>query len=182
MSVASTRRSTFRLGTWVSSKSTTPLPRTSIYLSSKEHQAAASTRQQAQFQLCWNQVHQGLASGNCRRTTILLQVGPAARNLVRTWNVKQLFQVFSVLCQRWREIETKTLCKHWETGTISTKSLNGKLNWPCEEKNWLSKDYTKPRQMWRWSLLFMRSVRSSSPNDYSNNRRINGLIRLKETK
>ena len=28
----------------------------------------------------------------------------------------------------------------------------------------------------------MRSIRSSSPNDYSYNRRINGLIRLKETK
>ena len=31
-------------------------------------------------------------------------------------------------------------------------------------------------------LLIMRSIRSSSPNDYSYNRRFNGLIRLKETK
>ena len=32
---------------------------------------------------------------------------------------------------------------------ISTKSLNGKPNWLSEEKNWLSKDCTKLRQMWR---------------------------------
>ena len=61
MSVASTRRSTFRPETWFSSKSTTRrpslLPRTSIYLDILEHQAAASTRQQAQFPLCWNWVH-----------------------------------------------------------------------------------------------------------------------------
>ena len=31
-------------------------------------------------------------------------------------------------------------------------------------------------------LLFMREIRSSSPNDYSYNRRVNALIRLKQTK
>ena len=73
-----------------------------------------------------------------------------------------------------REIETK-LCKHWETGKISIKSLNGKLNWPCEENVWLSRYKTKLRQTWRLSIgkrkfrifLFMRSSRSASPNDYS---------------
>ena len=75
-----------------------------------------------------------------------------------------------------------------EREKIPTKSLNGKLKWPCEEKNWLSKDYTKLRQTWRLTtgrreiqiLLFLRSIRSSSPNDYSYNRLINGLIKLKE--
>ena len=28
---------------------------------------------------------------------------------------------------------------------ISTKSLNGKLHWPCDERSWLSKDFTKLR-------------------------------------
>ena len=54
VSVASTRRSTFRPETGVSSNSTTrqsPLRRTSIYLDIREHQAAASTRQQALFPL-----------------------------------------------------------------------------------------------------------------------------------
>ena len=73
---------------------------------------------------------------------------------------------------------------------ISTKSLNGELNWPSEEKNWLSKDFSKLRQTWRSNigkreiliLLFMRSIRSSNPNDYNYNKRINGLIRIKTTK
>ena len=34
------------------------------------------------------------------------------RKLARKLIVKQLFQVFSILCQGRREIETKTLCKH----------------------------------------------------------------------
>ena len=60
-----------------------------------------------------------------------------------------------------------------------TRSLNGRLNLQWLEKNWFSKDYTKLRQTWRRKqrkiriLFFMRSIRSSSPNDYSYNRRIN---------
>ena len=67
-------------------------------------------------------------------------------DLCRPWIARQLFQVFMGLCQRRREIDTKMLCKQWEKGKISTKSLNGKLNWPCEERDWLSKDSTKLRQ------------------------------------
>ena len=78
-----------------------------------------------------SEVHQGLAPRVWFRIAILLQVGQASRKLVRTWIVKQLFQDFSSLCQRGREIETKTLCKHWKTDKISTKFLNGKLDWPC---------------------------------------------------
>ena len=46
---------------------------------------------------------QHMASSNVPtllRILILLQVGLASRRLVRTWIVKQLFQVFSGLCQR----------------------------------------------------------------------------------
>ena len=65
------------------------------------------------------------------------------------------------------------------------KILERKLNWPCEEKNWLSKDCAKLRQTLRSTiaillLLFMRSIKSLNPNDYSCNRRIKGLIRLKD--
>ena len=60
-----------------------------------------------------------------------------------------------------------------------TTSLNRRLNLLWMEKNWFSKDYTKLRQTWRRKqrniriLLFVRSIRSSGPNDYSYNRRIN---------
>ena len=71
---------------------------------------------------------------------------------------------------------------------MSVNSLNGKLNEPLEEKSWLSNDYSKLKQTWRSNigkrgiliLLFVRLVRSLNPNDYSYNRRINELIRLKE--
>ena len=53
--------------------------------------------------------HGSKHSSDFRRITILLRVGLASRKLVRTWIVKQLFQVFSSLCQRRREIESKTL-------------------------------------------------------------------------
>ena len=193
MSVASARRSTFRPETWASSKSTTrrsPPPRTLIYLDILEHHAAASNRQHAEFPLCWNSVHSGLAWGNSRRITIPLQAGPPSRKLVRTWIVRELFQVFSSLCQRRREIETKSLQTLRETGKISTKYLNGKLNWSSEEKNWLSKDCSKLRQTWRSNigkrenqiLPSMRSIRSSRPNDFSYNKPINGQIRLNEIK
>ena len=103
-----------------------------------------------------------------------------------SWN--SCFKSFSSLCQRGREIETKTLCEHWKTSNIYTKSLNGKLNWPCEEKNWLSKDCTKLKQTWKSNIgkgentdiAFMTSIKSLNPNDYSCNRRIKGLIRLKD--
>ena len=52
------------------------------------------------------------------------------------------------------------------------------------EKLWLCKGYTKLRQMWRLSFgkreirtsLFMRSIRSSSPNDYSYSEKIEQKI------
>ena len=57
---------------------------------------------------------------------------------------------------------------------ISTKSLNGTLNLPCEEKNWLSKDYTKLRQTWRSNIgkreiqiwLFLRSIQKFESQRY----------------
>ena len=52
---------------------------------------------------------------------------------------KLLFPLLLGLNQEGTEIEIKTLCNRQETGKISTKSWSGRLNWPCEEKNWLSK-------------------------------------------
>ena len=52
---------------------------------------------------------------------ILLRVGLASKKFVRTCIVKRLLQVFSNLSHK-----------------VSTQSLNGKLNQPCEETNWLS--------------------------------------------
>ena len=116
MSVASTRRSTFRPGTWASSKGTTRqsllasedlnLPQHSGASSSSQHTAASSSHSVETWFI------RDSASGNCRRITILLQVGLASRKLLRTWIVKQLFQVLWRLCQRRREIKTETSCKH----------------------------------------------------------------------
>ena len=113
------------------------LPRHSRASSSCQH-----TRQQAEVPLCWNWVHWRLASENCRRIMNLLQVGLDMDHV----------QVFWGLCERGREIETKTLCKHWKTGENSTNSLNEKLKWPCSERNWLSKVYTELRQTWRSNI------------------------------
>ena len=68
----------------------------------------------AQFTSTFRSIKQQLAhdskqSSDFRRITILLQVELTSRKLVQTWIVKQLFQVFASLCQRKREIETKTL-------------------------------------------------------------------------
>ena len=142
MSVASTWRVTRQ----------SPPPRTSICFNIPEHRETASIRQQAQFPLCWSQVHQGPAQENCRRMTILLHVGLESTKLVRTWIVKQLFQVFSNLCLGRREIETKTLCKHWKTVTISTQSLNGKLTGRARREKLGSAQSRKLRQTWRWNI------------------------------
>ena len=113
---------------------------------------------------------------------------PAPGNWLRTWITKQLFQGFSNLCLGRREIETWSLCKHWETDKISINSLNGKLNRPFAEKSCFSKDYAELKQTWRSNiakrgiliLLSVRLIRSLNPNDYNYNRRITGMIRLKE--
>ena len=98
------------------------LPRASIYLDILQHQAAASTREQALFTLCGNLVHWGLASGNCWRITVLLQVGLASRKLVRTRIVKKLFLVFSTLCQREERSRPKR-CANFERLTKYPQNL-----------------------------------------------------------
>ena len=60
---------------------------------------------------------QHMASSNVPtllRIMILLQVGLASRRLVRTWIVKQLFQVFSGLCQKGRERSRQKRCANIE--------------------------------------------------------------------
>ena len=73
---------------------------------------------------------------------------------------------------------------------ISTKSLNGELNWPSEEKKLAQQRLYEAEadvEVKHWKreiliLLLMRSIRSSNPNDYNYNKRINGLIRIKTIK
>ena len=150
MSLASARRSTFRPETSVSCWSTT-----------------------LRSPLC--RVHPLLK--RCSLGTGLTKVGAVSDSLPSRISIKETCAdidretvVSSLLgsMSRGSEIVIKTLCKHRETGKISTKSLKGKLNWPREERNWPSKDYTKLRQTWRSSigrreiliLLFLRSQRS----------------------
>ena len=105
---------------------------------------------------------------------ILLQVVLPSRRLVRTWIVKQLFQVFSSVCRKEREIDITTLCNRQETGKNFTKSLSGKLNWPSEERKWLIKNLFKAEAEMeaRYGergiriLLFMKSIRSSKPQRF----------------
>ena len=64
----------------------------------------------------------------------------------------------------------------------------GKLNCPCDEKNWLGKDFSKLKQTWRSKIrgkknsdiafYEMKLIRNSNTHGNSNNRRINALIRF----
>ena len=108
---------------------------------------------------------------------------------MRTWIVNQLFQVFSGLCQR-EDRSRPIRCANMKRQAKSPlKSLNGKLNWPCDEKKLVQQRLNEAEadvEVKHWEkrnydiALFLRLIRSLNPNDYSYNRRINGLIRLKE--
>ena len=64
------------------------------------------------------------------------------------------------------------------------------LNERGRERQWRSKNCVKPRQTWRSNIgkremqiwPFMRSIRSSHLNDFSDDKRVDGQIRLKEIK
>ena len=98
--------------------------------------------------------------------------------------------LFGSVSKKKREIETKTLCKTLRDRQKFSKSLKGKLNWPCEEKTGSAKIIRSRGRRGESNiakreiqiLLFMRSIWSLNPNDYSCNRRTDGLIRLKEIK
>ena len=150
----------------------------------RRHSGASSSSQhtqQADFPLCWNWVQKGPGSRKCRRNTILLQVGLAImETCADTDRETVVSSLFPGLCPRWREIETKTLCKRWSP----QKSLNGRLNLPFEEK-------TGSAMIIRiWCIFGGEAFRKETfrycclwdqcPNDYICNRWINGLIRLKE--
>ena len=108
----------------------------------------------------------------------------------QSWTENLLQQRFLVHNRKGREIETRTLCSRWKTEKISTTSLNGKLTWPSEEGEQLSRDCMKLRQKLRRDIgkreimvsLFMRSIRSSNLIDFSYNKQLAGQIRLRETK
>ena len=149
MSLASARRSTFRPETLVSCSSTTL--------------RSPPGRVPPLLKLCSlgaSLTKMGADSDSLPGRTSIKET---CADIDRETVVSSLFGSMS----RRREIVIKTLCKHRETGKISTKPLNGRLNWSREEKNWLSKDFSKLRQTWRSStgrreiqiLFFMRSQR-----------------------
>ena len=169
-----------------SSKNTTrqsPLPRISIYLDIPELQAAASTRQQAQFPLCWNQVHLGPAPGHWLWIAILLQVGLALRKLVRTWIVRQLLQVFSGLCKGEERSRPKRFCKHWKTKSPQNLERKAELAvWgeKLAKQRLYEAEADVEEKHWKNLIpLFMILIRRLSPNDY---KQADGQIRLKEVK
>ena len=98
----------------------------------------------------------------------------ATARLVRTWIVKQLFQVFSILCQGCREIETKTFV-HTLRDRQNLSQNPWTESWIGREwrKNGSANFFAKLRQTWRLSigkreiqiLLFTRSIKSKSPDD-----------------
>ena len=65
---------------------------------------------------------------------------------MRTWIAKQLFQVFSGLCQKRKGSRPKRCA-----------NIERQAKFPREEKNWLSKDYTKLRQT-RSSNIVKREI------------------------
>ena len=80
--------------------------------------------------------------------TLRLDSSRRLSKLVRTWD---------------RETVVSSLFKSVSEGNVvqtlrdrpnhnNNVQQKGKLNWSCEEKNWLSKDYTKLKQKWRWNI------------------------------
>ena len=118
----------------------------------------------------------------------LLQVVLASRRLVRTLIAKQLCQV----CVKGEERSRPKRCANIKRQTQYPQNpLAGSWIGRARRKTGSTKTFRSwGRQAWRSNigkreiqmLLLMRSNRSSSPNDYSYNRRIKGLVRLKETK
>ena len=145
----------------------------------KQHTAASRVPHIVETRFIRDYPHESV-----EQIVILFQVVLASRRMSADMDRE------TVVPPRLLEIKCQRECKHWETEKISTKSMNGKLHWPCGEKNWLSKEWHEAEadvEVKHWGneklgcCSCMRSIRSSSPNDYSYNRRINGLIRLKET-
>ena len=182
MSVASTRRSTFRPETWVSWSTTrrSPIPRTLIYLNIPEHQEAGQHTAASRVPT------RVLADSDCVASRL------ASRRLVRTWIVKQLFQVFSGLCVKGEEGSRPKRCANIKRQARSpqnlwTESWVGRLRRNIGSAK-IIRSWGRRRSFEHWEkreiriLIFTRPITSSSPNDYSCNRRVNGLIRLKETK
>ena len=132
-----------------------------MYHDTQERPTAAGIQRSEQSSHCYD------ASGNSWRIMSRLTVEIASGKLVWTWTEKPLFLRSESAGKRDRD--QKKRCAIVERQKISIKSLSGKLKLPCEMEK------RKIR-----ILLFIRSIRSSSPNDYSNNKPIDGHIRLRE--
>ena len=115
-----------------------------------------------------------------------LTVVMASRKLVRIWKENLLFQLFSVPSRKREEI--KTLCSRQGAEKIFTKSLFGKLTRPSEEREWLSENCKKLKQMSRRGIgrgeiltsLFRSSIKNLNLSDFNCTRQVDGQIRLRE--
>ena len=95
---------------------------------------------------------------------------------------------FLGLSPRGREIKIKTLCNRQETGNFPKKILERKSELAVRGKKLVQQNFTKLKQKWRSNIgkreiqmwLFLRSIKTSSLNDFSYSKRIDGQIRLKE--
>ena len=117
-----------------------PVPRwrrCDLHHRSRRFAALRSIQQQQKHQLAeFPQCSDLQASGN--RWQVMCRVVQASRKLGFGQRIC-CNNDFLVHKRKGREIETYTSCIRWKIERISAKSLSGKLNWPSEERNWLSK-------------------------------------------
>ena len=179
----STRRST-PTATSISSAKMTPLwspPQIQKVCRTQEYPAAAKTsacRVPSMFgpSSLWKQM-----AGHVSGRTGLQETGFRTENLLQ-----QRFFSSQTKGKRDRDIH---VVHRWKIERISAKSLSGKLNWPSEERNWLS----KKRRSWgrrgsqtlgkeNSDIALHETIRSWNLNGSSYNKQVDGQIRLKEMK
>ena len=125
-----------------------------------------------------------VVSGN--RVQVMCRVVLAPRKLEPSWWENLLRQRFLVHSRKGKEIETR--CAFVEREKISKTSFNGKVIWPSEEREKLSKYCIKLRLMREIgkgdipTLLLERSIKNLNLSDFSYIKQVHGQIGLRETK
>ena len=192
--VASTRRSIFRPETRVSSNSTTrqsPHSMTSIYLNIPEHHAAASHTAASAVPTLLKPGSSGtslrkLSADNdsvASRTSIKETCADLARETV----VSSLFRVCVKGKERWAPKRCANIERHAKSPQIPwTENWIGRARRKIGSakilRSWgrLGGETLGKEKFWYCSSWDQSGV--LNPNDYNYNKRINGLIRLKEIK
>ena len=147
-------------------------------------EASSSSRQAAAGRV--SSPSEFVVSGN--RVQVMCRVVLAPRKLEPSWWENLLRQRFLVHSRKGKKIETR--CAFVERENISKTSFNGKVIWPSEEREKLSKYCIKLRLRLRReigkggipTLLLGRSIKNLNLNDFSYIKQVHGQIRLRETK